>query len=89
MKKKSNSVVVVDFAEKYGNISSGTGSDNFFMGDGTDLDISNIPKVEEIIDTETVNKPKLGIETVEQPINKQLNNEKKQLMIIHLNSLKK
>ena len=69
MKKKSNNVVAVNFDDTYGNISSGTGSDNFFMGDGTDLDISNTPTVEEIIDTETVDEPNLGLKTVEQPIN--------------------
>jgi hypothetical protein len=58
------------------------------MGDGTDLDISNTPTVEEIIKTETVDEPNIGIETIKIPINYQiskklLNNEKKQFMIIH------
>jgi hypothetical protein len=35
------------------------------MGDGTDMDISITPTAEEIIDTETVDEPNSGIETVE------------------------
>ena len=47
MKKKSKNVVAVNFDDTYGNISSGTGSDNFFVNDNFDVDISNTPTVEE------------------------------------------
>ena len=68
MKNKSKNVVAVDFDDTYGNVSSGTGSDNFFVNDNFDVDISDIPKVEEIIDTETVDELNSGIETVNTQI---------------------
>jgi hypothetical protein len=65
MKNKTNNVIAVDFDDTYGNISYGTSSDNFFISDNFDEDISDIPKVEEIIDPETVDEPKLGLEKIE------------------------
>ena len=65
MKNKTNNVIAVDFDDTYGNISSGTSSDNFFVSDNFDEDISDIPKVEEIIDPETVDEPNFGIKKVE------------------------
>ena len=64
---QSKNIVAFDFDDTYGNISSGTGSDNFFVSDNTD----DIPTEEEKIGIETVNtqidEPNAGIKTVEQP----------------------
>jgi hypothetical protein len=69
---QSKNIVAIDFDDTYGNISSGTDSDNFIVSDNTDIDNSNnIPTEEEKIGIETVNtqidEPNAGIESVEQP----------------------